>query len=121
MLAILAADMNFIGPRPLQPATVATFGALGRVRCQMRPGLTGWAQVNGNTRLSDSFQKLALDIWYIDRRSALLDARILFLTAATLLRGEKKRKERRAPAGIDLRFRSGDLLADSGLVLRTFP
>ena len=92
LLAILAGDMNFVGPRPLQPATVATFGALGRVRCQVRPGLTGWAQVNGNTRLSD-VEKLALDIWYIDHRSAALDMRILLLTAATLLRGEKRQCE----------------------------
>lgn len=45
----------------------------------MRPGLSGWAQVNGNTHLTNS-QKLALDIWYVDHRSASLDARVLRLT-----------------------------------------
>jgi lipopolysaccharide/colanic/teichoic acid biosynthesis glycosyltransferase len=88
LVAILDGDMSFVGPRPLQPATVASFGALGHVRCSVRPGLTGWAQVNGNTNLTDS-EKLALDIWYVDHRSKSLDARILLLTAAVILRGER--------------------------------
>ena len=102
--AIFTGDMNFVGPRPLRPSTVAAFGALGIVRCQVRPGLTGWAQVNGNTRLSDS-EKLALDIWYIDHRSAALDARILFLTAATLVCGERVNASHLATALAHLRSR----------------
>ena len=88
LLAIVSGEMRFVGPRPLQPATIAAFGPLGRVRSSVPPGLTGWAQVNGNTRLTDD-EKLALDIWYVDHRSLALDTRILLMTAATILRGEQ--------------------------------
>jgi lipopolysaccharide/colanic/teichoic acid biosynthesis glycosyltransferase len=88
LFSILKGDMDFIGPRPLQPATIASFGTAGVIRGAVRPGLTGWAQVNGNTRLTD-WEKVALDVWYIDHRSALLDLKIVFLTAATILTGER--------------------------------
>lgn len=104
LLAIASGTMNFIGPRPLPPSVLAGFGALGVVRCSVRPGLTGWAQVNGNTRLSDR-QKLALDIWYIDNRSAALDAWILILTAVALLRGERVNKKNLQDALSHLRSR----------------
>lgn len=88
LFAIASGRMSFIGPRPLLPATVQVMGNLGKLRCRVRPGLSGWAQVNGNTRLSDA-QKLALDIWYVDHRSLRLDLLILLKTAATLVRGER--------------------------------
>ncbi len=97
LLAILRGDMGLVGPRPLLPATVAGFGESGRRRGAVRPGLTGWAQVSGNTLLDDA-EKLALDIWYLDHRSPMLDARILLETAATLLFGERIRPERVAAA-----------------------
>ncbi len=81
--------MAFVGPRPLGLTTIAGFGELGRVRCRVLPGITGWAQVNGNTRLSNE-EKLALDVWYVDHVSLRLDTRILFLTALTLISGEKR-------------------------------
>jgi lipopolysaccharide/colanic/teichoic acid biosynthesis glycosyltransferase len=90
LLAIVSGEMRFIGPRPLKPETIAGFGMLGEVRCSVPPGLSGWAQVNGNTRLSND-EKLALDVWYVDHRSPALDARILVLTVATLLTGEARR------------------------------
>ncbi|MDZ5696493.1 sugar transferase [Chelativorans sp. M5D2P16] len=105
LLAILNGHMNFIGPRPLQPWTVAQFGPLGVLRNQVRPGLTGWAQVNGNTRLSDT-DKLALDIWYIENRSRVLDAWILVLTLVTLLRGERVGERQLAMARERLAARS---------------
>lgn len=88
LLAILRGDMSLVGPRPLPPAIVTGFGELGRYRCLVAPGMTGWAQVNGNTRLSDS-QKLALDLWYVCHATLLLDGWILLLTAKTLLLGER--------------------------------
>ena len=106
LAAILNGDMSFVGPRPLQPATVASFGALGHVRCSVRPGLTGWAQVNGNTKLTDS-EKLALDIWYVDHRSKSLDARILLLTAAVILRGERVSTSALRSAQANLSTRAG--------------
>jgi len=88
LLAILRGDMAFVGPRPLLTRTIDEFGELGRLRCRVRPGWTGWAQVNGNTKLTNA-QKIALDIWYIDHRNLALDLRILLLTLATIIRGER--------------------------------
>jgi lipopolysaccharide/colanic/teichoic acid biosynthesis glycosyltransferase len=107
LLAILGGEMDFVGPRPLQPSTVAGFGKLGALRGQVRPGLTGWAQVNGNTRLSER-EKLALDIWYIDHRSVALDVWIVFLTAATILRGESRSAKHIVSALSHLHGRAGD-------------
>jgi lipopolysaccharide/colanic/teichoic acid biosynthesis glycosyltransferase len=87
LLAVAKGDMAFVGPRPLLPATIAAFGELGRVRCTVLPGLSGWAQVNGNTCLTDK-EKLALDLWYIENRSFALDCRILAMTVLVILKGE---------------------------------
>jgi lipopolysaccharide/colanic/teichoic acid biosynthesis glycosyltransferase len=88
LLSIARGDMAFLGPRPLLPATIAEFGELGRIRGTVRPGLSGWAQVNGNTRLTNS-EKLALDLWYVRNRSLWLDLHILVLTAQVALLGER--------------------------------
>jgi lipopolysaccharide/colanic/teichoic acid biosynthesis glycosyltransferase len=88
LLSIARGDMAFIGPRPLLPVTVAEFGELGRIRCTVRPGLSGWAQVNGNTRLTNG-EKLALDLWYVRNRSLWLDLQILVLTVQVALFGER--------------------------------
>ncbi|MBP1886754.1 lipopolysaccharide/colanic/teichoic acid biosynthesis glycosyltransferase [Ensifer mexicanus] len=88
LLSILRGDMSLVGPRPLPLATVAAFGELGRLRCLVPPGMTGWAQVNGNTRLSDD-QKIALDLWYVGHASLRLDGFILLLTLKTIVLGEK--------------------------------
>lgn len=85
---VVRGQMNLVGPRPLLPETVDNMGAAGRARGKVKPGLTGWAQVNGNTLLSDA-DKLALDLWYIDHRSLLLDLGILCRTAAMLVGGER--------------------------------
>ncbi len=87
LIAVLCGHMSMVGPRPLPLATVAGFGELGRMRCRVAPGMTGWAQVNGNTRLSDD-EKIALDLWYVAHANLWLDARILLLTVKTLVTGE---------------------------------
>ncbi len=106
LLCILRGEMSFIGPRPLLPSTIREFGELGRVRSSVRPGLTGWAQVSGNTLLTDS-QKLSLDIWYIDHRSVALDALIIYQTILTMLRGERIYPDRLAAAERYLAARHG--------------
>ncbi|WP_343517621.1 sugar transferase [Sphingomonas sp.] len=85
---ILRGEMSFVGPRPLLPETVDAMGARGKRRGEVRPGLTGWAQVNGNALLSDA-DKLALDLWYIDNRSLARDARIILRTFSTVAQGER--------------------------------
>ncbi|WP_152452396.1 sugar transferase [Roseivivax sp. THAF40] len=93
LLLILQGKMALVGPRPLLPETVASFGEAGRRRGLVRPGLTGWAQVSGNTNL-DNHEKMQLDLWYVAHRSAALDFRILAETGGTALAGEKRRADR---------------------------
>ena len=97
LLSIARGEMAWVGPRPLLPPTIAAMGRRGRLRGLVPPGLTGWAQVNGNTLLSQE-EKTALDLWYAHHASARLDLAILFLTAATVLRGERRHETRIADA-----------------------
>jgi lipopolysaccharide/colanic/teichoic acid biosynthesis glycosyltransferase len=85
---ILRHEMNLVGPRPLLPETVAAMGEGGIVRGAVRPGLTGWAQVNGNALLRD-VDKLALDVWYVRNRSLRLDLTIILKTLVVIFRGER--------------------------------
>ena len=85
MLNLLRGDMTLVGPRPLLPSYLPLYSAEQARRHEVRPGLTGWSQVNGRNAL-DWDEKLALDVWYVDHRSFLLDLRILFMTARKVLR-----------------------------------
>ncbi len=82
---ILVGNMSFVGPRPLLPVDQPD---RPEVRLSMRPGLTGWAQVNGGRDLSIS-DKGALDFWYITHANLWVDAKIMFLTLKFVLTGEK--------------------------------
>ena len=88
LLNILRGDMAWIGPRPLLPRTIATMGDAGLRRSAVRPGLTGWAQVNGNSLLSDE-EKLGLDLWYAENRNPLLNVMIVLSTIRVILVGER--------------------------------
>ena len=79
LISVLAGEMALVGPRPLMSPTIMEFGELGRLRCSVPPGLTGWAQVNGNTKLTTR-QKLALDLWYIKHQTIAFDLFVLLLT-----------------------------------------
>lgn len=105
LLTILNGQMSFIGPRPLLPVTVSTFGEWGVTRGRVRPGLTGWAQVNGGTRLTN-IEKLALDLWFIEHQTMRLNAWVLVLTAVMLVRGERIRRKPLAEAQAYLIARS---------------
>ncbi len=82
---ILVGEMSFVGPRPLLPVDQPDGGA---TRLLVRPGLTGWAQVNGGKLVSPQ-DKMVLDQWYVRHASILLDIKILFLTILTVVRGER--------------------------------
>lgn len=76
---VLKGDMSLVGPRPLLMEYLPLYSAEQARRHEVRPGITGWAQVNGRNALSWP-QKFALDVWYVDNRSLLLDIRIILLT-----------------------------------------
>src|SRR3546814_7152245 len=80
--------MAFIGPRPLLPETVSAMGAGGEKRGKLRPGLTGWAQVSGNSLLPAA-DKLALDLWYVSHRSPAIDVGIVIKTLGVMIVGER--------------------------------
>jgi len=81
---IVRGDMSLIGPRPTLPDQVARYSDHERGRLAVRPGLTGWAQVNGNNALSWA-DRIELDLWYIANRSLALDLKILLRTALQVL------------------------------------
>lgn len=87
---ILTGKMSLVGPRPLHPnGHAAENDILFQMRHRVRPGIAGWAQVNGNTLLRER-EKLALDVEYVARTSAFFDLQILWLTALTVLIGERR-------------------------------
>ena len=81
---VLRGDMSLVGPRPLLPEYLPYYSEREALRHTVRPGITGWAQVNGRNRLSCD-ERLALDVWYAEHQSMLLDLRILYLTAIRVL------------------------------------
>ncbi len=85
LLNILSGDMALVGPRPLLEEYLPLYSPEQARRHCVRPGLTGWAQVNGRNAI-DWEKKLALDVWYVDHRSLLLDLRVLVMTALKVLR-----------------------------------
>jgi lipopolysaccharide/colanic/teichoic acid biosynthesis glycosyltransferase len=87
---VLAGDMSLVGPRPMDPVRYERATAFQRQRLLMRPGLTGWAQVNGNINWSWD-ARMEMDVWYIAHWSLRLDLRILLMTIPVLLMSERPR------------------------------
>ena len=79
LLNVLKGDMSLIGPRPLLPQYLPLYNDVQKKRHDVRPGITGWAQVNGRNAISWS-KKFELDVWYVNNISLLLDIKIFFLT-----------------------------------------
>lgn len=79
LLNVIKGDMSLIGPRPLLPQYLPLYNAVQKRRHEVRPGITGWAQVNGRNAISWE-QKFDYDVWYMQNLSFLLDIKILFLT-----------------------------------------
>lgn len=81
---VVRGDISLVGPRPLLMQYLPLYSPEQARRHEVRPGLTGWAQVNGRNALSWD-DKFAFDIWYVDNRSFLLDLRILWMTVRKVL------------------------------------
>jgi lipopolysaccharide/colanic/teichoic acid biosynthesis glycosyltransferase len=86
LINVLRGEMSLIGPRPTLPVQVEQYTERQRGRLAVRPGITGWAQVNGRAALPWS-ERIELDLYYIEHRSLALDLRILWRTAAMVLGG----------------------------------
>ncbi|GAB7086268.1 sugar transferase [Marinifilum fragile] len=80
LINVLKGDMSLIGPRPLLPQYIPLYNAQQRKRHNVRPGITGWAQVNGRNAISWN-DKFIYDVWYVDNITFILDIKIIFLTA----------------------------------------
>ena len=79
LINVLKGDMALIGPRPLLPQYLPLYNKEQARRHEVRPGITGWAQVNGRNAISWT-KKFELDVWYVDHCSFILDLKIIFLT-----------------------------------------
>lgn len=84
---VLKGDMSFVGPRPLLVAYLNRYNSKQARRHEVKPGITGWAQVNGRNAISWE-EKFKLDVWYVDNWSLWLDLKILFLTVIKVFKRE---------------------------------
>lgn len=84
---VLKGDMSFVGPRPLLVEYLPLYNERQARRHEVRPGITGWAQVNGRNAISWE-EKFELDVWYVENRSFWLDMKILFMTVAKVFKSE---------------------------------
>jgi lipopolysaccharide/colanic/teichoic acid biosynthesis glycosyltransferase len=86
---VLRGDMSIVGPRPTLRYQVDRYTEYQRHRLDVKPGITGWAQVHGRAALPWS-ERIALDVWYVEHRNALLDLKILAKTPSALFSGTYK-------------------------------
>ncbi|HEF9734763.1 TPA: undecaprenyl phosphate N,N'-diacetylbacillosamine 1-phosphate transferase [Campylobacter coli] len=89
---VLKGDMSFVGPRPLLVEYLPLYNEEQKLRHKVRPGITGWAQVNGRNTISWQ-KKFELDVYYVKNISFLLDLKIMFLTALKVLKRSGVSKE----------------------------
>ena len=89
---VLKGDMSLVGPRPLLVEYLPLYSEKQFRRHEVRPGVTGWAQVNGRNAISWD-EKFELDVWYVDNQSTWLDVKILWLTVKKVIRREGVNKD----------------------------
>ena len=87
LINVLFGDMSIVGPRPLLPEHLHAYSVSDRRRLSVRPGITGWQQVNGGSRLNWE-ERVALDIWYADHWSIWLDFEIMWRTVAVMVKAD---------------------------------
>jgi lipopolysaccharide/colanic/teichoic acid biosynthesis glycosyltransferase len=96
MWNVLIGDMSVVGPRPLLMRYVSRYSAFQARRMEVKPGVTGWAQVNGRNLLSWE-EKFALDVWYVDHRTFLLDMKIVVMTFFKVLARSGAERDKNVP------------------------
>ncbi|WP_026452267.1 sugar transferase [Aequorivita capsosiphonis] len=99
LLNVLIGDMSFVGPRPLLPQYLPLYNQLQSQRHKVKPGITGWAQVNGRNTVSWE-QKFKYDVWYVNNQSFMQDIRILIMTVVKVLKKEGVNQDGQATAEI---------------------
>lgn len=87
LLNVIKGDMSLVGPRPLLVEYLPLYNEMQARRHEVRPGITGWAQVNGRNAISWK-QKFEFDVWYVDNISLILDVKIILLTILKVFRSE---------------------------------
>ena len=87
LINVLKGDMSLIGPRPLLPQYLPLYNEIQKRRHEVRPGITGWAQVNGRNAISWK-KKFELDVWYVDHVSFSTDCRVFFATFKKVFKSE---------------------------------
>jgi lipopolysaccharide/colanic/teichoic acid biosynthesis glycosyltransferase len=87
LLNVIKGEMSIVGPRPLLPEYLSLYSAIQSRRHEVKPGITGWAQVNGRNAISWQ-QKFEYDVWYVDNISFLLDLKIVLLTVKKVFMSE---------------------------------
>lgn len=85
LLNVLIGDMSLVGPRPLLPEYLPLYNSHQKLRHNVKPGITGWAQINGRNAISWN-EKFELDIWYVKNQSLFLDLKIILLTVFKLFK-----------------------------------
>ena len=98
LLNVLKGDMSLIGPRPLLIEYLPLYNNVQRRRHEVKPGITGWAQVNGRNTITWQ-QKFEYDVWYVDNVSILLDFKISFLTIKKVFKQEGINQQGQATVG----------------------
>ena len=98
LLNIIKGDMNFLGPRPLLMEYLPLYNSEQARRHEVKPGITGWAQVNGRNAISWE-EKFKLDVWYVDNQSFLLNMKILWFTFTKVIRRDGISYEGKATMG----------------------
>lgn len=84
LINVILGDMSLVGPRPLLPEYLLLYNKTQKLRHNVKPGITGWAQINGRNTISWK-EKFELDIWYINNLTFLLDIRIMLLTIKKII------------------------------------
>ncbi|MFS0822751.1 sugar transferase [Bacillus sp. 1P02SD] len=87
LLNVLKGDLSLVGPRPLKMEYLSLYNSFQKRRHDVKPGITGWAQINGRNEISWE-KRFELDVWYVNNRSFILDLKILLITIIKIIRSE---------------------------------